>query len=164
MSSLFSLLWTISCLLPGRCHHPSKQPRLRDVASHVLPTSYVRWIDMHTYVHITLFQLFSLSAPAECDPLKERIVLIFYIRCYGLPWWLSGKESACNAGDAGDMVLIPGLGKSPGIGNGNPLQCSCGKIPWTGAWQAIVCVVCRRVERLSSAHLHCYKEGSVNVC
>ena len=28
----------------------------------------------------------------------------------GLPWWLSGKESACNIGDAG---LIPGLGESP---------------------------------------------------
>ena len=34
------------------------------------------------------------------------------------------KESACNAGDAG---LIPGLGRSPGEGNGNPLQYSCPK-------------------------------------
>ena len=33
-----------------------------------------------------------------------------------------GKESACNAGDRG---LISGLGRSPGGGNGNPLQCSC---------------------------------------
>ena len=32
------------------------------------------------------------------------------------------KESACNAGDLG---LIPGWGRSPGEGNGNPLQCSC---------------------------------------
>ena len=32
-----------------------------------------------------------------------------------------GKESACNAGDPG---LIPGLGRSPGEGNGNPLQYS----------------------------------------
>ena len=36
----------------------------------------------------------------------------------GLPWWLSSKESACNAGDA---VSIPGSGRSPGEGNGNPL-------------------------------------------
>ena len=34
----------------------------------------------------------------------------------------AGKESACNAGD---MVLIPGLGRSPGGGNGNPGQYSC---------------------------------------
>ena len=39
----------------------------------------------------------------------------------GLPWWLSGKESACNAGDLG---LIPGLGRSLGEGNGYPLQYS----------------------------------------
>ena len=36
----------------------------------------------------------------------------------GLPWWLSGKESACNAGDLG---LIPGLGRYPGEGRGNQL-------------------------------------------
>ena len=38
------------------------------------------------------------------------------------PGGSDGKESACNAGD---LSLIPGLGKSPGKGNGNPLQCSC---------------------------------------
>ena len=38
-----------------------------------------------------------------------------------------GKESACNAGDLGS---IPVLGRSPGEGNGNPLQCSCLKNPY----------------------------------
>ena len=42
----------------------------------------------------------------------------------GLPWWLSGKVSACNAGAAGDMGSIPGWGRSPGGGHGNPLQYS----------------------------------------
>ena len=36
--------------------------------------------------------------------------------------WLSGKESAVNAGDIRDTGSIPGLGRSPGEGNGNPLQ------------------------------------------
>ena len=40
----------------------------------------------------------------------------------GFPDDSDGKESACNAGDLGS---IPGLGKSPGEGNGNPLQYSC---------------------------------------
>ena len=40
---------------------------------------------------------------------------------WGLPWWFSGKESACNSGDA---VLIPELGRSPGEGNGYPFQYS----------------------------------------
>ena len=43
----------------------------------------------------------------------------------GLPWWLSGKESACNAGDRGDASSIPGLGKSPGGEHGNPRHYSC---------------------------------------
>ena len=40
----------------------------------------------------------------------------------GLPWWLSGKESAYNAGAAGDAGLVPGLGRSSERGNGNLLQ------------------------------------------
>ena len=41
-----------------------------------------------------------------------------------LPQWLSGKQSACNAGATGDTGLIPGSGTSPGEGYGNPLQYS----------------------------------------
>ena len=36
-----------------------------------------------------------------------------------------GKESACNAGVAGNSGLIPGLGRSPGGGNDKPLHYSC---------------------------------------
>ena len=49
------------------------------------------------------------------------------------------KESACNAGDARDLGLIPGPGRSPGGGNGNTLQCSCLGNPMDqGAWRATV--------------------------
>ena len=41
-----------------------------------------------------------------------------------LPQWLSGKESACNAGATGDAGLVPGLGRPSGVGHGNPLQYS----------------------------------------
>ena len=51
---------------------------------------------------------------------------------YGLPWWVSGKESACNAED-------PGSGRYPGGGPGNSLQYSCLENPMDrGAWQAAV--------------------------
>ena len=43
----------------------------------------------------------------------------------GLPQGLSGKEFACNEGDKGGADLIPGWRRSPGGGNGNPLQYSC---------------------------------------
>ena len=53
-----------------------------------------------------------------------------------LPWWFSGKESACNSGDAGS---VPRSGRSPGEGNGNPLQYSCLGNPMDReAWQATV--------------------------
>ena len=49
------------------------------------------------------------------------------------------KSLPANAGDARDVGLIPGLGRSPGGGNGNPLQYSCLKNSMDrGAWQAIV--------------------------
>ena len=54
----------------------------------------------------------------------------------GLPWQFSGKESTCQAGDAG---LIPGLGRSPGKGNGNPPEYSYLENPkGSGAWRALV--------------------------
>ena len=56
-----------------------------------------------------------------------------------LPRWLSGKEPACSARAAGDMGSIPGLRRSPGGGNGSPLQYSCLEDPMDGgAWQATV--------------------------
>ena len=53
----------------------------------------------------------------------------------GFPHSSVDKESACNAGDLGS---IPGLGRSPGEGDGNPLQYSCLENPMDrGAWQAL---------------------------
>ena len=43
----------------------------------------------------------------------------------GIPQGLSDKQITCNAGDTGNVGLIPGSGRSPGEGNGNPLQYSC---------------------------------------
>ena len=52
----------------------------------------------------------------------------------GLPVWLSGKESTCSAGEADS---IPGLGKSLGEENGNPLQYSCWENAMDrGVWRA----------------------------
>ena len=53
----------------------------------------------------------------------------------GPAWWLSGKESACNARDTGSF---PGSGRFPGEGNGNPLQYSCLKhLMDREAWQLL---------------------------
>ena len=59
------------------------------------------------------------------------------------PWGFPGgsvvKKSTCNAGRTGDVDLIPGSGRSPGGGNGNPVQYSCVEnTTERGAWQAKV--------------------------
>ena len=58
------------------------------------------------------------------------------------------KESGCNSGNPGS---IPGLGRSPGEGNGNPLQYSCLENPVDGeAWQATVYGVAKSQTQLSN--------------
>ena len=57
-----------------------------------------------------------------------------FVCVLSFPGGSDGKESACKVGDLG---LIPGLGRSPGEGNGNPLQFSCLENPMDGgAWWA----------------------------
>ena len=64
------------------------------------------------------------------------LVPMFIIYALGFPGGSDVKASACKGGDLGS---VPGLGRSPGEGNGNPLQYSCLQNPVDGgAWWAIV--------------------------
>ena len=57
----------------------------------------------------------------------------------GFPSGSDSKESTYSTGNTGDMGSIPGLGRSPGGANGNPLQYSCQENPVDrGAWWATV--------------------------
>ena len=70
----------------------------------------------------------------------------------GFPWWLGGKESACNTGATEDTASIPESGRSPGEGNGNPLQESClENLTDREAWQATACGVTKRMTQLSNS-------------
>ena len=72
--------------------------------------------------------------------------VVLYIQ-EGFPGGSDGKESACNAGDTGS---IPGSGRSPGEGHGNPLQYSCLENPVDGgAWWATVHGVTKSQKQLS---------------
>ena len=63
-----------------------------------------------------------MSEYIKAKTFKKKWVFLTY---NGLPWWLSGKESICNAGNIGDMGSTLGLGRSPGGGYGSWLQYSC---------------------------------------
>ena len=79
-------------------------------------------------------------------------IWVSYIISKGLPGASDGKESACHVGDPGS---IPGWGRSPGRGHGNPLQYSCLENPMgRAAWWATVHGVAESWTRLSDSKEH----------
>ena len=81
----------------------------------------------------------------------------------GFPGGSEVKASACNAGNLGS---IPGLDRSPGEGNGNPLQYSCLENPMDGeAWRATVHEVTESdmTEQLSIVHAKMLNNNIYNI-
>ena len=77
--------------------------------------------------------------------LRNKYILILYFGVF--PGGSDSKEPACNVGDLGS---IPGSGRSPGEGNGNPLQYSCLENSVDGgAWGAVIHGVAKSQTRLS---------------
>ena len=80
---------------------------------------------------------------------------------FALPWSLSHKESACQAGDMGST---PGLGRSPGEGSGNPLQYSrLGNPMDREAWRAIVHGESKSWTQLSMQSMYLGWKGSLGI-
>ena len=70
---------------------------------------------------------------------KQTNFSVMSLSLWGFPDGSSGKESTYNTGDTGDAVSVPGLGGSPGVRNGNPLQYCCLENPMDGgAWRTTV--------------------------
>jgi len=111
------------------------------------------WCLCHRVV-ISSHHFLSVTMPSMWSYLIHFVLQLLTERCiekggswgrgggaWGFPDSSAGKESTCNAGD---LSSTPGWGRSPGEGNGNPLQYSCLEKPidW-GAWQATVHSVAR---------------------
>ena len=65
------------------------------------------------------------------------------------------KNMPANVGDVRDTGLIPGLGRSPGGGHGNPLQCSCLENPMDrGAWRDTVQMGSKESDGTEQACMH----------
>ena len=99
------------------------------------PKEYIPPQFIHHRVAIANFQnIFQVSS------------LLYFM--LGLPWCLTNKESTFNTGDAGS---VPGLGRFPGGGNGNPFQYGCLENPINKeAWQATVQGLQKSQTRLSN--------------
>ena len=98
-----------------------------------------------------------LRAPDEiCKPLcLDSLIHPHGCLCMGFPGGSVVENPPANAGDDRDMGLIPGSGRSPGGGDGNPLQSSCLQNPMDrGAWQATVHRVPGNRTRLKQHGMH----------
>ena len=75
------------------------------------------------------------SADSDCSHEIKRCLLLGRKVMTNLDSFPGGSEGKASASNAGDLGLIPGSGRSPGEGNGNPLQYSCLENPMEGrAW------------------------------
>ena len=82
----------------------------------------------------------------------DHIQCIHHYVYVDIPHSLDGRATACNSGDLGS---IPGLGRPPGEGNGNPLQYSClGNTMDRGVWWTVVHGVAKSQTRLSGRYTH----------
>ena len=115
------------------------------------------------------------SSLSECNLNEFKNVLqnvpLLNNRMSHFPWrqtrelvrWLTSKESVCNVKDTGDGCSITGPGRSPGGGNGNPLQDFCLENPIDKvAWQATVHRVTKSQTQLKQLSMHAsrYKPDS----
>ena len=114
---------------------------------------------LYPYIQVLLFVLSSsLSVPVliwNCPNYHSSVINLSF------PGGSVAKNLPANAGDGGS---IPGSGRSPGGGNGNPLQYSCMKNPMDrGAWWGIVHGVTKRQTRLSTQPSRIPLFGSKNL-
>ena len=111
-----------------------------------------RHVSLKLYVCLTLIWswygedwFYSVPRPQHREPIPENTSRM----------WLSGRESACNAGDTRYVGSVPGLVGFPGRGNGKPLQYSCWENPMDrGAWRAAVCGVTEEWTCLGDLSIH----------
>ena len=124
-------------LLPGKFHGQRSLTGCR-------PWGHKEW-DMTEQLNWTEL---NWSDIREDDSVIKRTRILINATSLDFPGGSEGKVSAYNAGDMGS---IPGTGRSPGEGNGNPLQYSCLENPMDrGAWETTVHGVTKSRTRLSN--------------
>ena len=119
-------------------HYPSTKVTMDRCAGNLEPASPVLIMNLNLPWDQTGkagWPVHLCSSSISKEPIGTCVVLPFQkmelLWKWGFPGGVSGKEPACNAGDPRDEGSIPGSGRSPGVGNGNPCHILAWKIPWT---------------------------------
>ena len=126
-------------------YHPPAPTHLR---------SFLGWVGIPPFLCVCLFWFLAGGRPGKFIYFLH-LSLIVTEHHMGFPGGSAGKESSCSAGDLG---LIPGLGRSPGEGNGYWLQYSGLENPMDrGAWQATIHGVTKSWTWMSNFHFIHFK-------
>ena len=134
---------THSSILAWRIPWMEELLGLQSMGSQRVGQDWVTFISLHFFIsHASQFYLWNILNVIKVfwkryKPTPNYFLMFLTLNSgLGFPGGPESQESVCNAGDLG---LISGLGRSPGKGNGNPLQYSCLENPMDrGAWRAIV--------------------------
>ena len=138
-----------SMIFPRRCrkHNPLASWKLRNLSVTITFWKPLFFSFSHFYPPVTSRVLLpsipegiAISLPAPTFPPKRSQLPLSFSLSTSQNWWKAqsfpgGSDSKASARNLGDPGSIPGSGRSPGEGNGNPLQYSCLKnsTDW-GAW------------------------------
>ena len=114
------------CLLIGQKIFQSSYPK-SDSSCLSTGTDYLCMIYITSWWRLHLQYCDHVLLRMHRSMLKQEVSTLLWCIAYASRW-LSDKESICNAGDVG---LIPGLGRAPGVGNGTPSSILAWRIPWT---------------------------------
>ena len=108
-------------------------PPMHHIFSELSTVTCPSWVALHSIAH-NFIELYK-PLPHNKTVVHEGEPKLEWLLFMGSPHSSVSKKSACNA----DLGLITGLGRSPGEGNGNPLQYSClENLMERGTWQATV--------------------------
>ena len=144
-----------TCLLPSVCFRPHRisshySPPPAFLRGSALPLLGPARVCALNLVFTPLCLVHSYSASFNCPQVPRFMLsanIFISVGCMGFPD--GSKNPPANAGDLRDEGSIPGLGRSPGGGQDNPLQYSCLENPMDrGAWWATVHEVAKSEETL----------------
>ena len=140
-----------------------RTPRLGSQCGAWAPHSWGR-----TFAIVIISFVSRLSDDVGLDyPSSPSLLSCSFFMSLGFPDGSVGKESACDAGDVGNVGLIPGLERPSREGHGNPLWYSCLENPMDrGAWWAAVHGIAKSQTRLKrlSTHTHISSPSLLSYC
>ena len=120
----------------------SSQPRNQTQVSHIAGRFFSAWATREALLYVVFL---NHLCPAPCPHFWSQVPSPWSSPSLPgfFPFFTCTAQHAASAGDIRPVGLVPGLGRSPGEGNDDPVQCYCLENPMDrGAWQAIVCEVC----------------------